>query len=64
LGWIKSEVYEIKVDTPEELLAPFWMLLPEIKKIVDQLRRQATSDLRTRVTRCIEVDGGNFESLL
>jgi len=27
-GWMKSEVNKRKVDTPEELLLAFWMLLP------------------------------------
>jgi hypothetical protein len=26
-GWMKSEVNKIKVDTPDELLLVFWMLL-------------------------------------
>jgi hypothetical protein len=34
-----------------------------INKGEDQLRR-ATRDLRTRVAKCIEVDGGIFEHLL
>lgn len=27
-GWIESKVNKTKVDTPEELLLAFWMLLP------------------------------------
>jgi hypothetical protein len=34
-----------------------------IKKCEDQLRRK-TRDLRTRVAKCIEVNGGIFEYLL
>jgi len=61
---MKSEVYKLKVDTPDELLARILMLLPAcIKKRDDQLRR-TTRDLRTRIPKCAEVDGGIFGYLL
>jgi hypothetical protein len=60
---MKSEVYKLMVDTPDELFAPILNAAARKKKGEDQLR-WTTRDLRTRVTRCIEVDGGIFESLL
>jgi len=62
-GWMKSEVYRGNVDTRDELLA--WILdaPARVKKREDQLRR-TTRDLRTRVTKCTEDDGGISENLL
>jgi len=60
--WIKSEVYKTKVYTLDELLARILDAAACIKKR-DQLRR-TTRDLRTRVAKCTEVDGGILEHLL
>jgi hypothetical protein len=60
---MKSEVYKRKVDTRDELLARILDAAARIKKRVDQLRR-TTRDLRTRVRKCTEGDGGIFEQLL
>ena len=49
LGWMKSKVYKIKLDTPDELLAPILDAAARKNKGEDQLRRK-THDLRTRVT--------------
>jgi len=62
-GWMKSEVNKIKVDTADELLAGILGGAGCIKKPEDKLR-QTTRDLRTRVEKCVEVDGGIFEDLL
>jgi hypothetical protein len=62
-GWMKSEVYNRKVDTRDELLARILDAAARIKKREDQLRR-TTRDLRTRVAKGSEVDGGIFEHLL
>jgi hypothetical protein len=62
-GWMKSDVYKTKVDTRDELLARILDFAACIKERVDQLRR-TTRDLRTRVAKCIGVDGGIFEHLL
>jgi hypothetical protein len=56
-GWMKSEIYKSKVDTRDELFARILDPAARIKKSKDQLR-QTTSDLRTRVAKHIEVDGG------
>ena len=32
-GWMESEVYKRKVDTQDELLVAFWMLLPELRNV-------------------------------
>jgi hypothetical protein len=61
--WMKREVYKIKVDTADELLARILGAAASVKKRADQLRR-TTRDLRTRVAKCNEGDGGVFEHLL
>jgi hypothetical protein len=58
-GWLKSEVYERKADTRDELLAGIFDAAVGIKRRQDQLRR-TTRYLRTRVAKCTEVDGGTF----
>jgi len=60
---LKSEVYGRKVDTRDELLARILDVVACIKKQEDQLRRPI-GDLRTRVAKCVEVDGGICEHLL
>jgi hypothetical protein len=60
---MKSEVYKRKVDTPDELLARILDAAASIKKREDQLRR-TTRDIRTRVAKCTDVDGGIFGYLL
>jgi len=45
-GWIKSEVYKLKVDKRDELLARILDAAACIRKREDQLRRR-TRDLRT-----------------
>jgi hypothetical protein len=44
-GWLKSEVYKTKADTPDELLARILDAVGCINKREDQLRR-TTRDLR------------------
>jgi hypothetical protein len=58
---MKCEVYK-KVDTRNELLAGILDAAAGINKREDQLRR-TTRELRTRVAKCTEVDGGIFERL-
>jgi hypothetical protein len=60
---MKSEVYIINIDTPNELLARILDAAACIKKREDQLRR-TTRDLHTPVAKCTEVDGWIFEYLL
>jgi len=60
---MKREVYKLKVDTRDELLARILGAAACINKREDQLRR-TTRDLRTRVAKCTEIDGGIFEHLL
>ena len=59
---MKSEVYKIKVDTPDELLARILDVAVSIRNSEDQLTR-TTRDLRTGVAKRTEVYGGNFENL-
>jgi len=60
---MKSEVYIINIDTPDELLARVMGAVGHIKKREDQIRR-TTRDLHTRVAKCTEFDGAIFEYLL
>jgi hypothetical protein len=60
---MKSEVYKRKVDTPDELLSRNVDPAAGMKKRENQLRR-TTRDLRRRVAKCTEVDGGILEHLL
>ena len=62
-GWMKSEVYKRKVDTPDGSLARILDVVATIKKREDQLRR-TTRDLHTRVEKCVEVGGGIWGHLL
>jgi len=55
---MKSEVYK-----RDELLALILDAAARIKEREAQLRR-TTRDLRTRVAKCTEVDGGIFENVL
>ena len=61
--WMKGEVNKIKVDIWHELLARILHAAGCINKREDQLRR-TTRDLRTRVAKCSEVDGGILERLM
>ena len=60
---MKSEVYKRKVDTADELLARILGAAGCIKKRADQLRR-TTRDLRTRIAKWTEVDGGILETFI
>jgi len=60
---MKNKVYKVKVDKPDELLARILDAAACIKKREGQLR-QTTRDLRIRVAKCAEADGGIFKRLL
>jgi hypothetical protein len=60
---VKIDVYKRKVDTRDELLARILDAAACTKKRGNQLRRK-THDLRTRVAKGTEGDGGIFEHLL
>jgi hypothetical protein len=60
---MKIEVYRRKADTWDELLDRIMDAIAHIKECQDELRR-ATRHVLTRVSKCIEVDGGIFENLL
>jgi hypothetical protein len=62
-GWMKSNIYKIKVDTRVKLLAPILDAAARIEKSEDVLRR-TTHNLQTRVAKCMEVNGGIFGRLL
>ena len=52
-----------RLDTPDKLPTRILDAAARIKKREDQLRR-TTRDLRTRVSKCSDVDGGIFKNLL
>jgi hypothetical protein len=60
---MKSEVYKIKVDAREELLACISDADACTEKLEDQLRRP-TRYVRTRTADCTEIAVGIFEQLL
>ena len=60
---MKSPVYKRKGGTRNKLLARILAVAASKKKREEQLRR-TTRDLRTRVAKCTEVDGGIFGSFL
>jgi hypothetical protein len=60
-GWMKSAVYERRVDTRDELLAGISDVAVRTKIHKDQLKR-TTRYLHTRVAKCLEVDGVIFEN--
>jgi hypothetical protein len=62
-GWMKSQVYEMKLNTRDKLLARIFDAAARIKERHDQLRR-TTRDFCKRAAKCIEVEGGIFENLL
>jgi hypothetical protein len=57
---MKSEVYKLKVNTRESLLAGILDAAVSIQKREGQLRR-TKRDFCTRVAKCTEVDGGIYE---
>jgi hypothetical protein len=60
---MKSLVYKRKADTRDDEL--FFRILDaaaNIKEGEDQIRR-TTRDLRTRIAKCAEGDGGDFSKI-
>ena len=62
-GSIKGQIYQRKDDARDELPARIFDAAARIKGRKDQFIR-TTRELRTRVAKCTEVDGGIFEHLL
>ena len=61
--WMKSEVYEQKVNTRDELVAHIVKSAALIKQERQDDLRRARLTVAKRVEKCIEVDGGIFEHL-
>jgi len=61
-GWMKSEVYREKVNTRDELVACIMNSTALIKQERHDDLRRATRTVAKRVEKCIEVDGGIFET--
>ena len=61
-GWIKSEVYKEKVHTRDELVARIMNSAALIKQERQDDLRRATRTIAKRVEKCIEVDGGIFNT--
>jgi hypothetical protein len=60
---MKRKVYKTKVNTRDELLVRILDAAARIEKRKYQVRLKK-SNLRTRVAKCIEADGGILERLL
>jgi len=63
-GWMKSEVYEEKVNTRDELVARITNSAALIKQERQEDLRRATRTIAKRVEKCIEVGGAIFKHLL
>ena len=61
---MKSEVYQEKVNTRNELVARIMNSAAVIKQERQDDLSRATRTVAKRVEKCIEVDGGIFEHLL
>ena len=61
---MKSEIYEGKVNTRDELVARIMNSAAPIKQESQDDLRRATRTVASSVEKCIEVDGGIFEHLL
>jgi hypothetical protein len=61
---MKSEVYKVKVNTRDELVARITKSAAFTKQERQDDLRRATLTIVKRVEKCIEVDGGIFEHLL
>ena len=61
---MKSEVYEEKVNTRDELVARIMNSAALMKQERQEDLRRATLTVAKRVEKCIEVDGGIFEHLI
>ena len=59
-GWMKSEVYNEKINTRDELVARIMSSAALIKQERQDDLRRATRTVAKRVEKCIEVDGGIF----
>jgi hypothetical protein len=61
---MKSEVYEEKVNTRDELVARFMNSAALLKQERQDDLSSATRTVVKKVEKCIEADCGNFEHLL
>jgi hypothetical protein len=59
-GWMKSEVHRTKVDTRGELFD----LVMDVITSIKQRQDASKTPCHLTVTKCIDVDGGIFESVL
>ena len=58
LGWMKNEVYKEKVNTRDELVVGTINSAALVKQERQDDLRRATRTIAKRVEKCIEVDGG------
>jgi hypothetical protein len=62
--WMKSEVYEEKLNTRDELVTRIMNSAALVKQERQDDLRTATRTVAKRAKKCTEVDGGIFEHLL
>jgi hypothetical protein len=63
-GWMKSELYNEKVNTRDELVARIMNSAAFLKQEGQDDLSRATRTVAKRVEKCIEVGGETFEHLL
>jgi hypothetical protein len=63
-GWMKSEVYNEKVNTRDEFVARIMNSAALLKQEHQDDLRRATRTVAKRAEKCIEVNGEIFEHLL
>ena len=59
-GWMKSEVYKVKVNTRDGLVARIMNSAALIKQERQDDLRRATRTVAKRVEKCVEVDRWDF----
>lgn len=62
-GWFKSDVYRQKPLTRDDLIARIFIAATRIRERQDSLHN-ITRNLRERVVKCVNVQGGIFEHLM
>lgn len=62
-GHLKAKVYDVAINSREELLERINNACVEVRNNPDMIRR-AIRNITTRARKCIQRNGGHFEQLL
>ena len=63
MGWAEERCLQRNIDIPDDLLALILCAAASLRESESHLTL-TRRELRTRVTKCIEVDGATFQHLL